>query len=358
LVEGYYLSLVIHFLHRSGILAALRKTATVADIASAFNCDEALLSALMQFAHQRTDIFRIDAKGKYSVSPRYGAYSQLEFHLDKFIGAYGPAFARLDESLRGHALGESYVDANRLADAYSGLDFGGASLVGQLIREWNVANLLDLGCGPGRLLMELAQSDPCFEGWGMDSNPAMCALARRRLEASELSARVRVLQGDVRKIDLRTEPALGAVEAVHAGSLLNQFFGSGDDGAIALIRNLKNLFPGRLLFVSDYYGKLTRMRRVPTRYRHAVLQDVAQAISGQGVPPGDRTGWFAVYEAAGCGLVQAYEGDATGIAWFVHVVRLQGISPKQQPLNQAQPHARKARVHAKQLTQLGEPPTC
>ena len=58
------------------------------------------------------------------------------------------------------------------------------------------------------------------------------------------------------------------------------------------------------------------------RYRHTLLQDMAQSISGQGIPPADVAQWAAVYEAAGCGLLHVYEGDSSGIAWFVHVVRL------------------------------------
>lgn len=295
---------------------------TAADLASAFHYDEALLGALMQFVYQTTDIVWLDTKGRYRLSPRYGAHSQLGFHIDKFVGAYGPAFARLDEAARAAALGEPYVDAARLADAYSGLDFGGPSLVGRLIREWNVTNLLDLGCGPARLLMELAFADPTFEGWGIDSNPTMCAVAWRRLEASELSTRVRVLHRDVRTLDVEAESALSRAEALHAGSLLNQFFRLGDEQAVALVHRLKAQFGGKLLFVSDYYGKLTRLSKIPSRYRHTILQDVVQAISGQGVPPGCRDDWNAIYEEAECDLVKVYEGDATGINWFVHVVQL------------------------------------
>jgi hypothetical protein len=151
----------------------------------------------------------------------------------------------------------------------------------------------------------------------------MCSAARKRIEDAGLADAISVFHQDVRELgrflprEVRDE-----VRALHGRSILNEFFRRGSDEPICFLRNLRELFPDRLLFVVDYYGKLTRLRHVSRRYRHTLLHDMAQILSGQGVPPEDLPGWTAVYEAAGCSLRRAYEGESAGIDWFVHVVQL------------------------------------
>jgi hypothetical protein len=91
---------------------------------------------------------------------------------------------------------------------------------------------------------------------------------------------------------------------------------------VKVVGVLRQLMPGRLFFVNDYYGKPGKTRRVSSRYRATLVQDVAQTVSGQGIPPPDLGSWAEVYRLAGAELLHAYEGDHIGIDWFVHVVRL------------------------------------
>jgi hypothetical protein len=72
----------------------------------------------------------------------------------------------------------------------------------------------------------------------------------------------------------------------------------------------------------DYYGKLTRLKRVGLKYRHTQVHDLIQVLTAQGVPPRNLEGWTSIYRRAGCLFEHAYEGDSQGIEWFVHVVKL------------------------------------
>jgi Methyltransferase domain len=323
IAEGFYLGRIVHHLHRSGILERLEHPATAEDVARECGYDPEVLRALLEYVRLRTDLLARDGGDSYSLNPAYAPYRVFGFHLDKLLGAYGPPLERLDDLLRAPTLGAELVDDGALAGAFSRLDGDTAAVQSAVIRAWTVDALLDLGSGPGTLLLTLARADPSFRGWGIDANPAVCATATERIAQAGLDGAVRVVCGDVRDVaTLLDSDERDRVAGLHAGSLLNELFRSGGDEAVDLVVTLGRLFPGRLLFVSDYYGKLGWTRRVSGAYAHSLLQDVAQTISGQGVPPPDRARWAAIYDAAGSALLDAYEGDHNGVAWFVHVVRL------------------------------------
>jgi SAM-dependent methyltransferase len=323
LVEGFYLSHIVYHLHHHGILERLAARATAEEVAAEHGYDPGLLRALLEYVLQRTDVLRRDGRDGYSLNQEYESYNRFGFHLDKLIGAYGPPLLRLDEALNSPSASSGLVDRRMLARAFCALDGRSAALPSRIVREWQVRSLLDLGCGPGALLIDLASADPAFRGVGVDANADMCETASERLAAADLTGAVRIVHADVR--DLAAH--LGAserrgLEAVHGRSLLNEFFGTGPDEAVEVVTELRRLLPGRLFFVGDYYGKLGHVRRVKGSYAATLVHDVAQVISAQGVPPPDLESWAEVYARAGTELLHAYEGDNAGVAWFVHVLRL------------------------------------
>jgi hypothetical protein len=91
--------------------------------------------------------------------------------------------------------------------------------------------------------------------------------------------------------------------------------------AIQLLRVLRDAFPDRRLLVVDYLGRLGRARGGNNDYQ-AVLQDLVQALSGQGIPPPDLKGWSDVYEAAGVRLTRVWQGPGSGLEWFIHDIIL------------------------------------
>jgi SAM-dependent methyltransferase len=323
LVEGFYLSHVVYHLHRRGILERLGANSSPGEVAAEHGYDPDLLRALLEYVHQRTDVLRRDGRDGYSLNPKYTSYDSFGFHLDKLIGAYGPPLTRLDEALHSPSASSGLVDRSMLARAFCELDAGNAALPAQIVRQWQVRSLLDLGCGPGALLIELASSDSAFRGVGIDVNAQMCMVARDRVAAAGLADAVRIVQADVREVSAHLGTGeRDALEAVHGRSLLNEFFGDGPEEASKLVGELRRLLPGRLFFVGDYYGKLGYVRRVNGSYGATLAQDVAQVMSAQGVPPPDLASWAEVYARAGAELLHAYEGENAGVAVFVHVVRL------------------------------------
>lgn len=322
-VEGFYLSHIVYHLHRQGVFASLSGKKTVTEIADELGYDRALFSALLDFVYQTTDILRRSRSDRYSLNSKYLSYQRLGFHLDKFIGTYGPAFTQLEASLHSPTLGSAFVNKEMLTQAFMRLETPGISFNAHLLREWNVKSLLDLGCGPATLLMELCLADPSFRGWGVDESTSMYTAAVERVATAGLANRIHVIQADVRQLATHIPPNLrDEIGALYGRSLLNEFFRLGSAEAVSFINDLKKLFPGRLLFVMDYYGKLTHTRSISLRYQHTLIHDLAQAVSAQGVPPPDLQTWAMIYDAAECSILHAYEGENDGIRWFAHVVQL------------------------------------
>ena len=232
------------------------------------------------------------------------------------LDAAGPAPHGVDAAALAHAFGELAYPNGRRPDS--------GSLATAVLREFGVERgLLDLGCGAGDLLIELARNDDRFGGIGVDSNPEMCTREVERADAAGVLPRLRIYHGDAFDV-LSSLPAdaIDGIEAVHAASFFNALFANGHERAVEVLTLLGRRVGRRLLFVDDYYGQLGATFDADSGVTWSVMQDLVQVCSGQGVPPREREDWEAIYGRAGCRLVRAYEGELGGFLRFVHVVQL------------------------------------
>lgn len=322
-VAGFYVSHIAAQFQAAGLFAQLREGASADDLAARHGYDRELLTGLLEFLFHESDLLERDGNC-YRVAPRYDSDYSLEFNVDKYIRSYGGCFADLEQSLRGATLGRPLVRRDVEAAAYHRIQSPPNPVVMEIVESDGIRSILDLGCGPATMLRQLAQQNPDFTGWGIDENRHMCTAARRAAKAEGVSGRVHILYGDARAIGRRmTSRQRSSVQALQSKGLMNELFRNGSsDAAAAYLRGLSALFPGRILFVVDYYGALTRLREFDPKYRHTALHDLIQLVTAQGVPPPDLEGWAAVYDEGDCLIEHAYEGDSQGIRWFVHVVRL------------------------------------
>jgi hypothetical protein len=321
-VEGFYTGHAVWTLRRIGALDRLKSGADLAELGRELGCDERLLAAVVEYVFHTTDLITRE-DGRYSLSPLYRDDGRLAFQLEKFLGAYGACVEGMADVISDPDRGPALRNDEALARAFGEVDVHRPSLTRQVLEAWEVASLFDLGCGTAALLIELAEGNPNFRGWGMDANAIMVETAARNIRLADVERQVEVAQDDVRAMGGGAAPAFrDDVEALYGRSILNEFFVDDGAAAIEVLRGLRRWFPRRLFFVEDYYGCLTRDVESVDGRQHTLLQDLAQALSGQGVPPADLTGWQFVYESAGCSLVKAYEGNNEGIAWFIHVLRL------------------------------------
>jgi hypothetical protein len=322
MIHGLYTSKLVFHLHTVGALEQFANGSAAGAVANRFGYDRTVFESVIDYICRTTGMLTFEPPDIYRLTGAGGSYAQFGFHLDKFMGAYGPLIERLEETLSNPQNGQRLVDRRALAHAFRRAETLIPGQVSGLVREWNVKSLLDLGCGVGTLLRELCRADPGFRAWGIDRDPFMCQIAIEELASAGLSDRVRICCGDVWTIDsVLASRERDSIEALHGNSILNEFFGEGSGQVVEFLRRLGESFPGRLLFVVDYYGSLSQRCAGTDRY-HSLLQDVVQALSGQGLPPADLQGWVSIYEAAGCSLLHVFHGSSTGLDWFVHIVRV------------------------------------
>ena len=318
-LHGYYQSLLLLHFTRAGIFERLQQRRAVEDLALECGWQPAQFRACLDFLAATTGVIQRDRKGRYHADPAVEEMTGVAFLVEKFAGAYGQTASQLPKVLSGgEATGRAMVDRRSLAQAFSSVADVSRGLVTAMIAGACPSSLLDLGCGTGSLLVQLAKVDPQFRGIGVDASRPMCAAAKKHAGKHGVRTRVRIICHDAR--DVQGLPDAGAL---HAASLLNEMFAHGADEAIDYLRRLKKRFEGRDIWLVDYYGRLGTGRAHAARdVPHALLQDLVQVLSGQGVPPPDLKSWRAIYRAAECRLVEAHEFRDAGLDWFIHRVRL------------------------------------
>lgn len=112
--------------------------------------------------------------------------------------------------------------------------------------------LLELACGTGRALLPLARRG--FQITGVDVSPAMLAIARGRLREAGLDGRVRLVQQDMRALDLGGRFNL-------AFALVNSFSHmlTLDDQLAALAAVRRHLEPGGVLILDLFNPDMGRL---------------------------------------------------------------------------------------------------
>lgn len=322
-LQGYYATIVLLQLHRLGVLGRLEQQSPPEAIAKEIGADPAMLKQLLDFLALTTGVVQRTRKGAFKLSDPH--YPELSFHLEKFAGAYGRAVAAIAKTLLNPDNRAKQVDRRALAAAFSSTKPFRGSLAADLIAASGVNCLLDLGCGPASLLVELADRNPNFYGIGMDSSRSMCVQARRAVRLAGLDRQIDILHADAGKPGQRLSRSLRTrVEGVYGGSFLNEFFGQGDLTVVKTLRALSRTFPGRRAWFLDYYSSIGQTMREgeSASFPLALLQDLSQIVSGQGVPPPNAATWRKLYQRAGCKLRKVHEFESTSIRWFIQEVTL------------------------------------
>jgi len=98
------------------------------------------------------------------------------------------------------------MDDERQALAYAGADFGASNqmFVDGLVRDFprHLHEALDLGCGPGDVVIRLARAAPDAAITAVDGSGPMIALAERAVRAAGLDRRITLIQSRVPGVPL------------------------------------------------------------------------------------------------------------------------------------------------------------
>lgn len=314
--EGYYAGALLDTMHRQGVLRQLKEPHTVNAIAVATGFEASTLGPILAYLSSVADCVVYDAaESTYQTHPAY-FLSEMSAHiLDQYIGAYGPCLSTLETTAD-----QSLVDRSRHAEAFKNASGAPNDLV-QLVLGLTPGCVLDLGCGTAGLLKTLIAADAQIQAIGIDANAAMLTQAMQGL-ADDGTSNLELICGDVlEQVEALPEQVRDEVDIIIAQSLANEFFGA--RSMVELLSRLSSALPNRLLIIADYYGCLDTWKPVSLHdQRRGALHDVAQALSGQGIPPGDLNTWQDIYAQNGCVLIKASSIVSGGVHRFIHVVKI------------------------------------
>jgi SAM-dependent methyltransferase len=340
LIEGYYMANLLIYLSGKGAFAEKEAAGTkrafhekgAAGTKGAFPEKEAAgakgafgagefsgLSkkdaGILQILYDRTDIV-VKKKNGFALNPAYAAYPGMEFHIDKFLKAYG----RFDSSGGSPRI---EIDAAAFARAFEKVQaWHSYENIIAILSALKARTILDLGAGPGRLVELFCKAAPDNRAFGIDLNKHLCSHANLRLKRMGLGSRVKLKYGSVMDFDtLLSEAAIRSIDVVTGSNIFNEFFEE-EKKLVGLLKRLRKTFAGKYLVVMDYYGVLNTRKADDKKFQHSYVHDLVQLFSGQGVPPENYQGWNKYYVLAKCSLMHVYEGTSDGINWFVHIVRL------------------------------------
>jgi SAM-dependent methyltransferase len=307
LVEAYQLSRAVAVLNDLSVFQS-QTPYSAKQLAAKHGLDAMLLAGVLEYVALRTDLLRRTVRQEFVVTRK-----NSRFLIDLYTGAYGSTAEQLAEILRDPAIAPASVDRVRYARAFESLDSAALGILPDVISALEFNYTLDIGCGNGDLLAELARRNPSFVGWGIDSNPAMHKLARA-------GKGVRFLKADGTRLrEEIPESVRSQIRSITCCNFANEMFAEGERQAIKWFRELHKLFPGRPLLNCDYYGRLGRTKN-RKQQRETLLHDYAQLISGQGIPPATMAEWRSIYSKAGCRLVHVIEDSST--TRFIHIIAL------------------------------------
>jgi SAM-dependent methyltransferase len=321
---GYQVAHATFALHMLGVLASMTTPKTASELAGKHGLQEDILRPLLDLLAFKTTLV---AKGQagYWVTPDYTP--ETRFNLEQYMGAYGRNTVELASVLRDPSRGPELVDAAAHAGAYANFGRAGLGLAVNIVAQLGFRSVLDIGCGPGLTLIELARRNPNFTGYGLDMNPHMLALGRQRVQTAGLSDRIKLVEGDAAAVESLSAEGVDTIDCVLMGSVLNGYFDRGAAGVVSVLSGVRQRFPESAFIVADYYGALGRHE--PPWVLRTIIHDFVQIASAQGVPPENSGGWASIYAAAGCLLIHVVEThDGTG---FVHIGKLGGTGPATSP---------------------------
>jgi SAM-dependent methyltransferase len=325
MVSETFLAQVLLALWDSGLYEYMRRHAAldVKSAASELSLEESVLQSLVDYLVGQGLLK--PGEGGLVLTEKGGNYWNYVTRgvLTCYVGGYNPLLCQLGPLLRKEIdLHDPRLDRlGRLVAVGSGhslLGNGTVPWVLTVIKHLGGKCVLDLGCGAGQFLNQLALQWPDGSGIGIDMDPHAIAEARRvaaeygvgdrlTFHLAKLSAEPMDLSEDVKqKVDVLT-----------AMYILHEFRGrGGDESIVAVLASLRQQFPGRkLLMVEGTRADPLELNATPPRTFGQLDYSFLHPLSRQGpllTPPE----WEELIGQAGARLVERVAGFRIIPSWI------------------------------------------
>jgi SAM-dependent methyltransferase len=325
LVSDAYLAQVLVALWDSGMYEYVRNHESIAsdDASAELNLDPSILQSLIEYLvgwgilAPEGNSFVLSEKGKSYwnyitrgiLTSHLAGYNQLLVNLGpllrKEIDLYD---SRLDRSGRLVASGSGYAL----------LGSGTIPWILKLIKQIGGTYVMDVGCGAGDFLIQLASRWPDGAGMGIDMNAEAIAEANANADRCGVSDRLTFHQAKLSAEPMSIDrKILEKVDTLTAMYLLHEFAGRGGAEAItAGMSQLRKQFPGRkLLMLEGERADPAVLNANPPRTFAQLDYTFIHPISRQG-PLRTSAEWEQIIKDAGATLVERVPGFGQVPGWI------------------------------------------
>jgi SAM-dependent methyltransferase len=325
LVSDAYLAQVLVALWDSGLYEYIREHGSVriARVAEELNLEPLVLQSLIEYLvgwgilAPEGDSYVLSKKGqpywnyitRGVLTAHLAGYNQLLTNLGpllrKEIDLNDP---RLDRSGRLVASGSGYAL----------LGSGTIPWILKLIKQIGGTYVMDIGCGAGDFLIQLALRWEGGAGVGIDMNSEAIAQAGANAERCGVSDRLSFHHAKLSERPMSIDrEILDKVDTLTAMYLLHEFAGRGGPAAItAAISQLRNQFAGRkLLMLEGERADPAALFAAPPRTFAQLDYSFIHPLSRQGAlrTPAE---WEQIIDAAGATLVERIPGFGQVPGWI------------------------------------------
>jgi ubiquinone/menaquinone biosynthesis C-methylase UbiE len=156
------------------------------------------------------------------------------------------------------------------ADAYDAMDFGepNRAVVERLAELGARGRMLDIGTGPGHILLLVAERFPDAQVVGLDLSPRMLEHAARRRAGSPHAARIALQLGDAKRLPFPD----ASFDVVFSNTILHHV----PEPVAMLAEARRVLRPGGALLIRDLFRPPTPARALELTAQHAAGMDATQ----------------------------------------------------------------------------------
>ena len=304
LVSQTILAQTLFALWDSGFYEHLRRTGTVSPSdAEVLGYDPFVFDVVLKYLVGRGVL---TAQGEALVLTPRGSDLHNVFTrglIRLYVGGYGPLLGNLGPLLRR----ELSLDDPRVKRLARPVASGTEDIncvhtvpaVIRMLREQKSRCVLDLGCGTGGFLIQLATLDQSLSGLGVDREPeaieTACKNARRREVESRLTFRCSSV--GTQPIDAPAD-LTDRVDTISCMFLLHEFGRDGEEAIVDTVAAIARQFPGRRMIVleSDPANPFQAGKNPPKHHGHLDYWYV-HPLSLQG-PPMSPDQWASVFSRA------------------------------------------------------------
>jgi SAM-dependent methyltransferase len=238
--------------------------------------------------------------------------------INLYVGGWGPQLDNIGPLLRKEIRLADYRNLRSQRHTVMGTEQLSSVRTGpavlKFLKQKDLRGVLHLACRTGQFLIELARSEPSIYGAGIDKAAERIAAALTNARAWGVESRLRFFAAEVGHDALpRDDESIGKIDVVIALYLFHEVARHGRQAVVAMLRQIKEAYPGRLLLFMETlpYEAPPRGKKPPQTFTQLDYL-LIHRVRVQGLPLSSDV-WKSILEEASLKLREVQEVYGSGM---------------------------------------------